>query len=185
MPVIRVYLYDKGFGQISHLGTHIAARVFDEQSRQQIYIEYSPRPNLNGIKYPGESSDYIDLYSDKDFSEFVEAYKQKFKAGDYRFLKKNCADAVNFVLDHFFPGAYEARLRFEAERLACCLPGIAFFSAKCMPAPLYISTPAAVFAKAKRIEEGVLGFEIVQREHAEHSSAIQPDKLAPERMVMK
>ena len=64
---------------------------------------------------------YITLYSNKKLAPFIEIYKEKFLKENFSFLTHNCAFAVNFALNYFFPEA-------QLERNCCyfckwfCLP---------------------------------------------------------------
>lgn len=141
---IAIYIYDD---YLSHCCTHIAAVIEDEKRQEKFIIEYG-RGDTEKLAFPHRHSDSVVLYSNKDIRDFIEQYKKEFEDDDYSFFYKNCADAVNYMLDYFFPKSYAAQCWFTTKKLVCCLPGIAFLGASCVPAPLLITTPQSVFTKA-------------------------------------
>jgi hypothetical protein len=150
MAKISIYFYDNCFP--SHCLTHIAAVIEAEVEEKKYIIEYGyGEESPDELAFPNEYTDLVVLYSKKDINGFIECYQQEFKEQDYRFLYKNCADAVNRALDYFFTESTAEQCWFAAKKMLCCLPGILFFSGSCAPAPLLITTPKSVFAKAKSI----------------------------------
>ena len=146
MLKITVHLY----GALSHCYTHIAAVIREEDRQEKFVIEYGMGDTEN-LAHPDKKSDCVVLYSNKKMDNFIRQYQQKFKHEEYGFCYKNCADAVNYMLDYFFPHAYAAQCWFTTKKLVCCLPGIAFLGGSCVPAPLLITTPISVFSKAESI----------------------------------
>lgn len=154
IDVLKITILLSGTYLPTHFCTHAAAVIKDEQRQETFVIEYDGfEMNTKQLRHDINSYyGYVDLYSDKSFSDFQNAYNKEFKPGGYHCLDNNCADAVNFMLDYFFPDK-RAQCWYKAKQMLCCLPGIAFFGASCVPPPLMISSPLDVFSRAKSIAE--------------------------------
>lgn len=93
----------------------------------------------------------VNLYSDKNFDEFVKQYNERFgDTSEWCECVKNCSTAVNFVLDYFFPEACAETLLFRSYQLLCCTPGLLtcgiFYFLSCPPC---VDTPQEIFKKAQ------------------------------------
>lgn len=140
-----------------HWRTHTAAIVTDLDKNIFIPIEYpgsSPcKPidgstcNKNAWFRDQSDANIIKLYSNISLDDFAAAYNKQFNPDDYGFFSKNCANAVEFVLDYFFPNKTRENIAFKTYQLLCCTGFFATVGGSCFPA-VCCATPADVYRKA-------------------------------------
>jgi hypothetical protein len=162
MVKIKIILFGRSVP--FHFPRHIAAVISDQESQRSFTIDYPfPKTGQETID-PQTAQDSLygraktnccisvtTLYSDQNYLEFIKQFGEHFaKANQYTFLSHNCASAVDFALDYFFPddSDYQAlntiyRALFSASCLITC--GLI----ACFPAPPCIDTPTDVYNKAK------------------------------------
>lgn len=90
--------------------------------------------------------------TDKNYDDFIKAYTGQFDSKNFCCVSKNCADAVNFMLDYFFPEPYCTNAALDTYRVLCsafCLATLGIFS--CLPSPCCMMTPPDVLRKAKAL----------------------------------
>ncbi len=85
-------------------------------------------------------------------NDFQTEYQKKFISKNYKYLKNNCADAVKFTLDYFFPETTAEHAYYCAYQMLCCLCCIGTLGLKCFSTvPACITTPNDVFKMAQQL----------------------------------
>ena len=182
MTKITVYYYEEYCGA-THCNTHIAAVIEDEKNQKTVVVDYSKesigKTFTSHTEFDGAKAKII-LESKIPIGGFQGLYASRFDEEEFGCMSKNCSDAVNLALNHFFPETSAAQCWFTTKKLVCCLPGIAFLGAGCVPAPLFITTPKSVFAKATSISKSKTNL-------LEESllSSSQPEPAPPRGSIMK
>jgi len=155
---IAINLYGTNY---AHYCTHVAAVLREPSTNTVMLIEYGgvstvENERLRRIhKFEGEeNSDNIStvkLYSDKSLTDFLEAFNANFDEDNYSFCTNNCADAVQFLLNYFFPDEHCYSFLYAGYQLLCCAGIVGSFGLlNCFPAPpCTIVTPTDVYKKAK------------------------------------
>jgi len=162
MVKIRVILH--GANESYHCCQHILALIEDVDTRKALQIEFGSQSSgfaaqgltvLPDSRYEGHGImfDTVELSSSKSFDEFLNLYSAQFSGNKYRFFNNNCADAVNFMLDYFFPPEeIEKKFFSKVYELLCCFSFVLSCGLNCFaPLPSCITTPKQIFKKAQFI----------------------------------
>lgn len=144
-----------------HYCTHIAAVVRNPSEKKAILIEYEKVSAIKEFRlhqiYEFQEKENsccvstVKLYSNKNMHDFLKAFNTKFKPKGYCYCSYNCADAVQFLLDYFFPNERCYASLYTGYQLLCCFGFIGSLGLlNCFPAPpCTIVTPTDVYKKAK------------------------------------
>lgn len=115
-----------------HCRTHIDAFIEDEATARSIHINFGNTGirtdhdlNLRSLQLERANeqffSDAITLHSQMDYDQFVMNYYHDFGNSErYGFVFNNCADAVDYALDYFFPEKTAIELFFCTYQTLCC-----------------------------------------------------------------
>lgn len=142
-----------------HCCSHIYATITDLNSGEAMLVEYgAAKTSYLDISASTRAQvqreenmccvGVVNLYSSKNLAEFKRLYQQKYHQDDYSFCFRNCADAVNFVLDHFFENKQVEDCVCLTWRLLCCIGCIGTLALACFPSPPPIVSPRDVYQKA-------------------------------------
>lgn len=145
----------------AHYCTHVAAVLRNPSEKTAVLIEYDDVPSMKNLRlnriYQFEEEENscrvstIKLYSNKKLSDFIEAFNKEFKKKSYSYFFNNCANAVKFLLDFFFPNERCYSSLYTGYQLLFCVGFIGSLGLlNCLPAPpSTVVTPADVYKKAK------------------------------------
>lgn len=161
MIKIEVYLYK----QIFHWNSHVEALVTDLDSIpiRSFFINFPDFNVKNNHEFNinkkheytmlfGETgpNEPVTLYSNEDFDTFKINFYHKFADHDqYNYLFKNCADAVDYALDYFFPNKEILDEFYGLYQGVCCSVSLSTCGLTAFPTPPLITSPQDVFNKAK------------------------------------
>jgi len=147
--------------------THIAAVITDTETGRHFlvnrpfgsYGEADPRANradkamqLYQHAWPNLCVDTRTLYSERSYQEFLDHIAPTLRGRNFAWLENNCANAVNEMLDFFFPET--AVSQTEMYLLLLTLPtwyfpaGILMGILSCALEAANVKTPVSVFDKA-------------------------------------
>lgn len=134
-------------------GQHIAARITNPKNGKSMKIDFPI--GKNNLKQAEQRccTGVVTLRTEfkGDFKEFYKKYHERFH-GDYNCIRKNCAHAVNFMLENFFPFIKQQRSIFRTtyQALFCCS---LFTTCGGRYVPTFITTPQGIFNKAVYISK--------------------------------
>lgn len=205
MLKLDIYYYDRYF--FRHRSQHISAIITEIESGRSFNINY-PYQRKRQIYAQGENPlmkspldvypqskditegnycqvESITLMSDKRFDEFIEQYYAQFINTEFDMMKKNCAHAVDFSLDYFFPDRLDEIETYNLYRLVCCplftISNILCLSLTAFPSPplFGLSTPSDVYKKAELIAASQIKNSTATNkpnESSEKESLLRPSK---------
>ena len=159
MVTITVLLYNRS--SLFHFFTHIEAIIEDQAGNRSFNINYPVFDILNNHKKNAADLEFtkqnrgcslgaVTLYSNANYDDFILNYYHQFgNSTEYNYVTHNCANAVNFALDFFFPDKSKTEVFYCLYKTLCCWLSLGACGIKCFPVPPGISSPNDVFKKAE------------------------------------
>lgn len=159
---MKVFRFQKCcHGLFDNVKSHSAATIIDLSNNEAFDIDFWPtkgkRKRALKDRQPEAGVEVVTLYfqaTPQELEAFKKEFKQNFLPEFHSNIWENCADAVNFALDRFFPENSCAESCWELiKHLMCCSCFLLSCGGSCFPAPPCVSTPSDVMTRAKSLAE--------------------------------
>jgi hypothetical protein len=162
--VVRITILLYGFSPF-HFCSHVEAIITDEATNRSFNINFASFDILNDddkIKYALQLAEEkksnckgtFTLHSNQSYDQFLLNFYHDFgNLNSYNFVTNNCADAVDYALDFFFPDKVKAEIFYSLYKTLCCWCCLGSCGIRYFPVPLGINSPNDVFRKAQLLAD--------------------------------